>query len=139
MCESVHPVRDLLAAQDLRQGTGEVIAVVVHQVVTVAPELVAQLLDNPADLLGRKVCAADLYALPEAELFAQLVVIPRLDLKDAREWEGVSSVGVLLAKDLHARVKHPQSDRSCVIVDPILQEKEVVFIYFNNEPLEICI
>lgn len=120
MREPVHPVGDLHAAQDLREGTRKVIAVVVHQVVAVAAKLVAQLLHNPANLLGGKVCAADLYALPEPELFAQLVVVPWLDLKDAGEGVGVAAVRVLLAKHLHARMEHAQTDRRGVVVDPVL-------------------
>lgn len=120
MRQSVHPVGNLLAAQDLRQGTGKVVAVVVHQVVAIAAKLVAQLLHNPSNLLRRKVGAANLYALPEAKLLAQLVMVARLNLKDTGEGKGMAAVRVLLAKDLHARVKHAQADRRCIIVDPIL-------------------
>lgn len=70
MRKSVHPIRNLLATQDLRKGAREVIAVIVHQVVAIAAKLVAQLFHNPADLFGGKVGASDLYALPEPELFA---------------------------------------------------------------------
>lgn len=118
--QSIHPVGNLLAAQDLRQGTGKVVAVVVHQVVAIAAKLVAQLLHNPSNLLRRKVGAANLYALPEAKLLAQLVMVARLNLKDTGEGKGVAAVRVLLAKDLHARVEHAQADRRCIIVDPIL-------------------
>lgn len=120
MRQSVHPIGDLHSAQDLCQRTRKVIAVVVHQVVPIASEFIPQLLHNATHLFGGKVSATDLYALPETELFAQLVMVPGLDLEDARELEGVSSVRVLLAKDLYARVEHTQADRRCVIVDPVL-------------------
>ena len=102
MRQPIHPVGDLLAAQYLRQSTGKVVAIVVHQVVPVASEFIAQLLDDPSNLLRRKVCAPDLYALAESKLFAQLAIVPRLNLKDAREGKGVAAVRVLLAKHLHA-------------------------------------
>jgi len=54
-----------------------VVAIVVHEMVPVAPELIAQLLDDSSHLLVREVGAADLDALPKLELIAQLVVIPR--------------------------------------------------------------
>lgn len=102
MRETVHPIRNLLSTQDLREGAREVIAVVVHQVVAIATELVAQLLHNPADLFRCKVRTSDLYALAEPKLFAQFVMIARLYLKDAREGEWMAAVCKLRAKDLHA-------------------------------------
>lgn len=106
------------------------VAVVVHQVVAITAELVAEFFDDPADLLGCEVCAADLYALPEAELFAQFVVVAGLDLEDSGEGEGVAAVRVLDAEDLHARVEHPQADGRCVIVDPVLQVDEEMHVNF---------
>lgn len=53
------------------------VAIVVHEMISVATELITQLLDDTSHLLVRKVGAADLDALPELELIAQLVVIPR--------------------------------------------------------------
>lgn len=98
------------------------IAVGVHQVIAIATELVAQLLDNPPDFIIRKVRAPDLYALPESKLFAELIVVSRLNLKDACERERVASVRVFCAKYFNARMKDAQSDRGCVIVDPVLEE-----------------
>lgn len=47
----------------LSQRTGEVIAVVVHQMVFVASKLVADFLNYPADLVFGEIGAADLYTL----------------------------------------------------------------------------
>lgn len=97
------------------------VAVVVHEMVAIAPELIAQLLDYPAHLLVREVGAADLNALPELKLVAQLVVVPRRDLEDPRKGEWVSAVGKLGAECLYAGVEYAQSNRGGVLVDPVLQ------------------
>lgn len=96
------------------------IAIVVHQVVPIAAELIADLLDQPAHLVLGEIGAADLNALPEAKLLAQLVVIARLDLKDAGERVRMAAVRELGAKDLDARMEDAQPQIRCVLVDPVL-------------------
>lgn len=98
------------------------IAIVVHQMVPVAAELVANLLHYPAHVLLGEIGAADLDALPEAELFAQLVVVARLDLEHAGERVRVAAVRELGAEDLDARVEHAQAQVGRVLVDPVLRD-----------------
>lgn len=87
--------------------------------VAVPPELVPQLLDDPADLLLREVCAADLYTLSKPKLIAELVVVPWRDLKHPGERERVATVRKLRPEHLDARVEHAQPDRGRVLVDPV--------------------
>lgn len=54
----------------LRQWTGEMIAIVVHQMITIATKLIANLLDKPTDLVLGEIGTTDLNALPEAKLLA---------------------------------------------------------------------
>lgn len=51
------------------------ITIVVHEVVFVAPKLVADLLNYPADFVFGEIGAADLYALPENECDNMLKLI----------------------------------------------------------------
>jgi len=90
--------------------------------VPVAPELIAQLLDDSSHLLVREVGAADLDALPKLELIAQLVVIPRWDLEDPREGERMTAVGEFGAKGFYAGVEYAQANRGGVLVNPVLQK-----------------
>ncbi len=53
--EAVDPVRDVATDEDLRQLAREVVAVSVHQVVTVAAELLAQFFQNLVHVLRSKV------------------------------------------------------------------------------------
>lgn len=110
----------------LGQVAREVIAVVVHQMVAVAAKLVAQLLDYAAHLLVGEVRAADLDALAELELVAQFVMIAGRDFEDAREGEGVTTVGELRSKGLYARVEYAEADRGGVLVDPVLQKQIIL-------------
>lgn len=96
------------------------IAIVVHQMVAIATKLIANLLHYPAHVLLGEIGAANLDALPEAKLFAQLVVVARLNLEDAGERVRVSAVRELRAEDLDARVEHAQAQVGRVLVDPVL-------------------
>lgn len=87
--------------------------------VPITPELVPQLLDDPADLLLGEVCAADLYTLSKPKLIAELVVVTGRDFKHSCERKRVPTVGKLRAEHFHARVEHAQPDRGCVLVDPV--------------------
>lgn len=96
------------------------IAIVVHQMVAIAAKLIANLLHYPAHVLLGEIGAANLDALPEAKLFAQLVVIARLNLEDAGERVRVTAVRELRAEDLDARMEHAQAQVGRVLVDPVL-------------------
>lgn len=119
MRQAIHPAWNLLPTENLGKRTGKVVTVVVHQMVPIAPELVPQLLDDPADLLLGKVCAADLYTLPKPKLIPELVVVARRDFKHSGKRERVTSVGELRPEHFHARVEHAQPDRGGVLVDPV--------------------
>lgn len=119
MRQAIHPAWNLLPTENLGKRTGEVITVVVHQMVPITPELVPQLLDDPADLLFGEVCAADLYTLSKPKLIPKLVVVTWRDFKHSGERKRVPTVGKLRPKHLHARVEHAQPDRGGVLVDPV--------------------
>lgn len=103
------------------------VAIVVHEMISVATELITQLLDDTSHLLVRKVGAADLDALPELELIAQLVVIPRWDLEYPRKRKWMSAVCEFGAKGFYAGVKYAQADWGGVLVDPVLQMQGYIY------------
>lgn len=86
------------------------IAIIVHQMVAIATELIAQLFDDASHLLIGEICATDLYTLTEMELFAQFIVVTWCDLKDASEWKRMSTVGKLGAKYLHPGMEDTEAN-----------------------------
>lgn len=95
------------------------ITVIVHQVVPITPELVPQLLNDPANLFLGKVCASYLYALSKPKLIAQFVVVTWRDFKYPCEWKRMTTVGKLRPEHLDSRMEHTQPDRGGVLVDPV--------------------
>lgn len=87
--------------------------------VPIAPKLVPQLFNDPADLLLGEVCAADLYALSKPKLIAELVVVAWRDFKNSCKRKRVTTVGKLRPEHLHSGVKYAQSYRGGVLVDPV--------------------
>ena len=67
--QSVDPVWYVFAAEDVGKGPREVVAVFVHQVVAVAAELFAQLLQDLVDVGRPEVGVAQPDGDLEAELF----------------------------------------------------------------------
>lgn len=60
-----------------------------------------------------------MYTLPEAELVAELALVPRRDLEDAGEGVGVAAVGPLGAVHLHPAVEHAHARARRVPVCPV--------------------
>lgn len=106
MGQSINPTWNLLSAENLCDRSREMVTVVVHQVVPIASELIAELLHDPADFLFGEVCTADLNTLPESELFAELVMVTWGYFEHTGEWERMPSVGEFGSEDFHARVEH---------------------------------
>ena len=94
------------------------IAVPVHEVVSVSPVLLPQLFQNFLDLVLGEVCVAQVEALLVPELLAQLPGLPGTDVKYPGEGEGVTSIGVLSTVHLKARVIHSDPHGGGVVVGP---------------------
>lgn len=119
MGQPIHPTWNLLPAENLCHGSGEVITIVVHQMVPITSELIAQLFHNPTHFLFGEVCTTDLNALPESKLFAKLVMVSWGYFEHTGEWERMASVCELGSEDFHARVEHTQPDRGRILVNPV--------------------
>ena len=94
------------------------IAVSVHEVVSVAPVLLTQLLQDLFDLVLGEVRVAEVQALLVAELLPQLPRLPGADVEYPGEGEGVATISVLSAIDLEAGVVHPNPHGGGVVVGP---------------------
>ena len=123
------------------------VTVVVHQMVPVASELVAQLFHDTPHLLLGKICAANLNALPAREtrsrvstvvllspacqacrvpkpkLITELVVIAGRYFEHAGKRKRMATVGKLRPEHFHPGVEHTEPDRGGVLVDPVLQRR----------------
>lgn len=132
--QSVHPGRDLLSAQDLGQGAREVVAVLVHEVVSVPAELVAQLLNNFAHVHLVEVRVAHQDALLVLELVSEVVREFRWDFKDSREREWVAPVSVLCPVNFYTCVEYSKANGSCVFIDPV----HVIDIESDRFPSHAC-
>jgi len=94
------------------------IAVPVHEVVSVSPVLLPQLFQDFLDLVLCEVCVAQVEALLVPELLAQFSGLPGTDVEYSGEGEGVTSIGVLSAVHLEARVIHPDAHGRGIVVGP---------------------
>ena len=94
------------------------IAVPVHEVVSVSPVLLPQLFQDFLDLVLREVCVAQVEALLVPELLAKLPSLPGADVEYSGEGERVTSIGVLSAVNLEARVIHPDPHGGGVVIGP---------------------
>lgn len=106
---------------NLCKSTGEVIAIIVHQMITIATELISQFFYDASDFLIIKICATYLYTLAEMELFAQFFMISRCDLKNSGKRKRMSAISKLCAKYFYTRVKDAQTYRCCILIYPVLK------------------
>ena len=95
------------------------IAIVVHQMITISAKLIAQLFDDSSDLFICKICTANLNTLPKTKLFAKFVMITRLYLKNTRKRKRMAAVGEFCAKNLNTRMKNAQANARSVLIDPV--------------------
>ena len=119
----------------------EVVAVFVHQVVAVAAELFAQLLQDLVDVGRLEVGVAQPDGDLEAELFPQVGGGPGRDVEHAGERERVAPVSVLAAVHLQPRVVHSQPDVASVVICPDEGEEETfrITITTSFEDEDFCI
>lgn len=110
VCKSVDPTGYFLATEYLREGTGEVVAVVIHEMIPIPTELIAQLLNNSPNFLLSEIRTANLDALAEAKLITQFIVIPWLNLKDSSEGKRMTTIGKFSSKDLNPGMKDSQAE-----------------------------
>ena len=94
------------------------IAVPVHEVVSVSPVLLPQLFQDLFNLVLGEVCVAEVEALLVPELLAQLPRLPGADIEYSGEGEGVTPIGVLPPIHLQAGVIHPDPHGRGVVVGP---------------------
>jgi len=106
------------------------IAVPVHEVVSVSPVLLPQLFHNLLDLMLSEVCVAEVETLLVPELLSQLPRLSGADVEYPGEGEGVAPIGVLSAVHLEARVIHPDTHGGGVVVSP----EHVVYVEDDRLP-----
>lgn len=94
------------------------IAVPIHEVVSVSPVLLPQLFQDLFNLVLGEVCVAEVEALLVPELLAQLPRLPGADIEYPGEGEGVTPIGVLSPVHLETRVIHPDPHGRGVVVGP---------------------
>ena len=94
------------------------VAVPVHQVVSVPPVLPAQLLQDPLHLVLGEVGVAQVQRLLVPELLPQLPRLARTDVEDSGEWEGVTTICVLSSIHLQTTVIHTHTQGGGVLVGP---------------------
>lgn len=63
MRQPIHPRWNFLTAQNLCQRTGEMIAIVVHQMVSIATKLIPNLFYNSSNFVFVEISTADLNTL----------------------------------------------------------------------------
>ena len=114
----------------LAKSSSEMIAVPVHEVVSVSPVFLPQLFHNLLDLMLSEVCVAEVETLLVPELLSQLPRLPGADVEYPGEGEGVTPIGVLSAVHLEARVIHPDTHGGGVVVSP----EHVVYVEDNRLP-----
>lgn len=115
--QAVDPTRNFTATDEVRQAVGEVVAILAGQVVAGPAELEAQQVDNALHFSAGKVGVAEQNALPETEVFAQLLLpIAGMNLKDAGNGEIERQKCVLSPVQLDAGMEDTQAQRKSVVV-----------------------
>jgi len=94
------------------------IAVPVHEVVSVSPVFLPQLFHDLLHFMLGKVGVAKVETLLVPELLSQLPCLPWADVEYPGEGEGVTPIGVLSAIHLEARVIHPDTHGGGVVISP---------------------
>jgi len=116
--QPVHPCRRISSSKYLTKSSRKVITVPVHQVVSVPPVLLPQLLQDLLHLLLREVRVPQVDGLFVPKLLPQLGSLSGTNVENPREREWMPTVCIFSSINLQTRVVDAKTHVSRVVVGP---------------------